>query len=145
MLTNGLEPHSFALRVCKRMLCTGLLALASHSTLAGEVAVLAARLDDTGGGRWSARVTLEHADSGWDHYADAWRVVGEDGVVFGTRTLYHPHESEQPFTRALSDIAIPESVKTVYIEAHDKVHGWAQQRLQLDLAKMRDGTVQSRR
>lgn len=122
--------------------CGGLLALASLNVFAGDVAVLAAQFDDAGGGRWSASVTLEHADTGWEHYADAWRVVGEGGDVYGTRTLYHPHESEQPFTRSLAGIVIPKSVGTVYVEAHDKVHGWAQQRLQIDLTKARNGTIQ---
>ena len=132
-------------RGCKSSFCAGLLAMLSHNAFAADVSVLAARLNDAGGGRWSASVTLEHADTGWDHYADAWRVVSEDGVVFGTRTLFHPHESEQPFTRSLSGIEIPKSVTTVYVEAHDKVHGWARQRLRLDLTTARNGTVQAKR
>jgi len=84
-------------------------------------------------------VTLEHDDSGWEHYADAWRVVGRDGAVFGTRTLYHPHENEQPFTRSLSGIAIPPGTGTVWVEAHDKVHGWSSGRLELDLSAAADG------
>ena len=46
-------------------------------------------------------VTVEHADEGWDHYADRWEVVSEDGkTVYGTRVLAHPHVNEQPFTRS---------------------------------------------
>jgi hypothetical protein len=86
-----------------------------------------------GGGEWSVDVTLRHADTGWDHYADAWRVVAGDGGVLGTRTLYHPHENEQPFTRSLTDVKIPAGTTTVYVEAHDKVHGWSPQRLQVNL------------
>ena len=43
-------------------------------------------------------VTVQHADTGWDHYADAWEVLAPDGTVLGTRTLLHPHTDEQPFT-----------------------------------------------
>jgi hypothetical protein len=82
---------------------------------------------------WSVDVTLRHADAGWDHYADAWRVVAADGAVLGTRTLYHPHENEQPFTRSLGGVVIPASMLTVYVEAHDKIHGWSPQRLQVNL------------
>lgn len=91
--------------------------------LAGPADVLevAARAN---GGTWSFEVTLRHDDTGWDHYADAWRVVGPDGTVYGTRTLYHPHVDEQPFIRALSGVAIPAGVASVTIEAHDSVHGW---------------------
>jgi hypothetical protein len=64
-------------------------------------------------------------------------VVAGDGTVLGTRTLYHPHETEQPFTRSLGGLAIPAAVTTVYVEAHDKVHGWSPQRVQVNLEKAR--------
>ena len=100
-----------------------ILMLAASPALAGlaDVVAVKARL---AGGSYSFDVTVAHADSGWDHYADAWRVVGPDGTVYGTRTLFHPHVSEQPFTRSLSGVAIPESVAAVKVEAHDSVHGW---------------------
>jgi len=47
-------------------------------------------------------VTLSHADTGWEDYADGWRVELEDGTVLGTRVLGHPHVNEQPFTRSAS-------------------------------------------
>ena len=78
-------------------------------------------------------MTLRHADQGWDHYADAWRLVGEHGDVYGTRTLLHPHVDEQPFTRSLSGIVIPPGVTRVVIEAHDKLHGWAAGRMTLEV------------
>lgn len=109
--------------------------------LAGDVQVLAAEMQRDGADSWRASVTLEHGDTGWEHYADAWRVVGADGTVFGLRTLYHPHETEQPFTRDLSAIPIPAAVTRVFVEAHDKVHGWSPRRLEVDLAAARDGRV----
>ena len=102
---------------------------------AGEVEIVHARFRHSGAGTWSVDVTLRHADSGWDHYADAWRVVAGDGTVLGTRTLYHPHETEQPFTRSLGGVAIPASMMTVYVEAHDKVHGWSPQRVPVNLER----------
>jgi len=62
---------------------------------AGEVAIVAAEFKDVGDSQWSVSVTLKHDDTGWDHYADDWRVVDEDGNVLGDRVLYHPHENEQ--------------------------------------------------
>lgn len=82
---------------------------------------------------WRAEVTLSHADSGWDHYADAWRLVDGAGNVLGTRKLWHPHVNEQPFTRSLEGIEIPDSVRTVRVEAHDKVHGWSDDVVTIDL------------
>lgn len=68
-------------------------------------------------------VTVRHADSGWDHYANRWEVVAPDGTVLGTRELLHPHETEQPFTRSLGGVSVPTGVPTVRIRAHDPVHG----------------------
>ena len=68
-------------------------------------------------------VTLRHQDSGWDHYADYWRIIDPDGNELGKRVLAHPHVNEQPFTRSLSGVRIPSSVNEVVIEAHDTVHG----------------------
>ncbi len=96
------------------------LTLAAH---AGEADVLQVRAAEQGG-TWRFDVTVAHDDEGWDHYADAWRVVGPDGAVFGERILLHPHETEQPFTRSLSGVSIPEGVSQVTIQARDSVHGW---------------------
>jgi len=82
---------------------------------------------------WTIHVTLKHGDTGWDHYADAWRVVAKDGTELGKRTLHHPHIKEQPFTRSLANISLPAGARFVYIEAHDNVHGWAKQRYTLKL------------
>ena len=84
---------------------------------------------------WRASVTLEHADTGWDHYADGWQVVTPDGKVLGHRTLHHPHVNEQPFTRSLSGINIPQGLNQVIVEAHDKVHGWSPQQVTIDLSR----------
>jgi len=103
--------------------------------LANEVEIVHAGFRQSAPGTWSVEVTLAHADEGWEHYADAWRVVAPDGTVLGTRTLYHPHDNEQPFTRGLGGVAIPAGMATVFIEAHDKVHGWSAQRLAVNLDK----------
>lgn len=99
---------------------------------AGEVRIEDAKAIKKGS-TWHFNVTLKHKDTGWEHYADAWRVVTKNGKVLGTRTLYHPHVDEQPFTRGLSNVKVPADVTTVYIEAHDKVHGWAKERFEVEL------------
>ncbi len=78
-------------------------------------------------------VTLKHDDTGWEHYADSWRVLTESGEELGKRVLLHPHVNEQPFTRSLNDVIIPEDIKTIWIEAHDSVHGASSKRYRLDL------------
>jgi hypothetical protein len=99
------------------------LALLSTPAFAGPADVLKVETRASGGS-YSFDVTVAHADTGWDHYADAWRVVGPDGTIYGARTLLHPHVGEQPFTRSLSGVAIPAGVASVTVEAHDSVHGW---------------------
>ena len=119
-----------------------LLALAAFNTAyANDVKILAADFQSNDGNPWSVNVTLQHADTGWDHFADNWRVVDSEGNVLGDRVLYHPHVDEQPFTRGLSDVKVPEGITTVYIEAHDKVHGWTPNRLKVDLNKANGGRL----
>lgn len=78
-----------------------------------------------GAGGWSFDVTLSHPDTGWDHYADGWRVLDMSGAELGMRVLVHPHETEQPFTRSLSAVTIPEDTTEVQIEARCNIDGWA--------------------
>lgn len=77
------------------------------------------------GALWNFDVTLSHGDTGWDNYADAWRILDNTGKELGVRKLAHPHVDEQPFTRSLSGIAIPDDVTEVGIQASDSVDGWS--------------------
>ena len=77
------------------------------------------------GDAWNFDVTLSHKDTGWDDYADAWRILDGDGKELGVRKLAHPHVDEQPFTRSLSGIRIPEGVTEVNIQASDTIGGWS--------------------
>lgn len=102
----------------------GVLMLASGGVAAaGEVDVVAATARPGTDGSWTISATLRHADEGWSHYADRWEVIGPAGELLGTRTLLHPHVEEQPFTRSLSGVRIPDGVDTVTIRAHDSRHG----------------------
>jgi len=76
------------------------------------------------GDRFVVTATVESADTGWDRYADAWEVRSTDGDVLATRVLAHPHVDEQPFTRSLPNVEIPEGVATVEIAARDSVVGY---------------------
>ncbi|MEM9577535.1 MAG: hypothetical protein AAF999_11040 [Pseudomonadota bacterium] len=78
-------------------------------------------------GTWRFDVTISHPDTGWNHYADAWRVLDMDGNQLGIRELAHPHVDEQPFTRSLSGVRIPQGVTRVQIQARDKPGGWNSQ------------------
>ena len=117
-----------------RLALAALLALVAAPAVAGEADVVAAEARSQGG-TWTFEATVRHADAGWDHYADAWRVVGPDGTVYGTRELLHPHVNEQPFTRSLSGVAVPEDVAKVTVEARDSVHGWGGETVEVELSR----------
>lgn len=84
-------------------------------------------------GNYTFSVTVRSADTGWDKYADAWEVRSLDGELLGTRVLTHPHEIEQPFTRSLGSVAVPEGVDTVVITARDSVEGFCGEQYRLAL------------
>ena len=112
-------------------------------TIAGDVEIVKTRFEYRAGS-WHVSTTLRHGDTGWSHYADAWRVVTEKGEDLGTRTLYHPHEQEQPFTRNHT-VQIPKGINIVYVEAHDKAHGWSKKRVKVDLNKASGDRFEVRR
>lgn len=59
-----------------------------------------------------------------DRYADAIRIRNADGTVYGVRELLHDHASEQPFTRSVTGVTVPDGVAEVVVEARDKTNGW---------------------
>lgn len=107
----------------------------SHAVLAGPADVVGVKVTKSSPGVYNFAVTVRHADAGWKHYADAWEVLGPDGVVLGARELAHPHEQEQPFTRSLSGVVIPTDVGKVRLRARDKVHGYGGAEMMVDLPK----------
>jgi len=126
-----------------KILAAALLMLAANgAATADEVKILAADFRNTDANHWSVSVTLRHADTGWDHYADNWRIVDGERQILGDRVLFHPHVDEQPFTRSLGNVTVPAGITTVYIEAHDKVHGWTGNRLTVKLTEARNGRLQ---
>ena len=71
----------------KRALFTVFM-LISTSAMADPTTIQAVTATQTGAA-WRFDVTVKHPDTGWDHYADAWRVVDAAGEVLGTRILHH--------------------------------------------------------
>jgi len=68
-------------------------------------------------------VTIRHADEGWTHFANGWKIFTPSGELLAHRALAHPHVNEQPFTRSIRNIKIPSSIDTVVLRANDSVHG----------------------
>lgn len=94
------------------------------SAFAGEADVIAVKVKQVGKESYRFDVTVKHADEGWEHYADRWEVLAPDDKILDTRVLAHPHTNEQPFTRSLSGVHIPDGIHQVTIRAHDSVHAY---------------------
>jgi len=105
----------------------------SPLVLAGEADVTEVRVEKRADATYDFTVTVEHSDEGWKHYADKWDVLDDQGTVLATRTLLHPHVDEQPFTRGLSGVKLPEKLSTVTVRAHDSVHGYGGRTVSIDL------------
>ncbi|MEY8827032.1 hypothetical protein AB9K34_01170 [Sedimentitalea sp. XS_ASV28] len=108
-----------------RLLCAALY-LAPLSAMA-DVPVVEAVTVRAGSDGLTFDVTLSHPDTGWEHYADGWRVLDMEGNELGMRVLHHPHVDEQPFTRSLGGVVVPEGATQVQIEARCLVDGWSGQ------------------
>jgi len=112
-------------------------ALGAAHALAGPADVVAAEAQ-CAEGACGFSVTVRHADTGWDHYADAWEVLAPDGRVLATRTLHHPHVDEQPFTRSLRGVRLPDGLREVRVRARDSVHGFGGHEVVVTLAEPGD-------
>lgn len=119
----------------KAIIISGFI-MAGQGAIAGEADVLDVSVRQSANGTYSFSVTVKHGDTGWDHYAIRWQVLAPDETILGERVLLHPHENEQPFTRSLSGVVIPDGIDEVIIRAGDKVHefGGAEMRVSLPIA-----------
>jgi hypothetical protein len=110
----------------RSLVCSCLLGLSLVTpAAAGPADVASVTVSVSGPGQYRFSVTVRHADEGWDHCADRWEVRHLDGTLLGMRTLHHPHVQEQPFTRELAGVSIPDDITTVVVRAHDSVHGFS--------------------
>ena len=116
-------------------LAAALLPLMSGVSTAGEADVMDVKTTVSADGTWSFDVTVSHSDEGWDHYANRWDVLAPDGTVLATRTLHHPHETEQPFTRSLGGVTLPDGIDSVTIRANDSIHGTGGREFSIGLPK----------
>jgi hypothetical protein len=86
--------------------------------------VLAAAARASGPESFDFDVTVSSPYDSPQRYADAFRVLGRDGTVYGVRELLHDHATEQPFTRDLYGVKIPRGVRSVVVQARDRTFGY---------------------
>ncbi|MGI9509153.1 MAG: hypothetical protein ACR2QJ_07380 [Geminicoccaceae bacterium] len=68
-------------------------------------------------GIFHIEVTIEHEDTGWDDYVEAWEIFGPNGEILGIRPFFEPELEREKTISALSGVIIPEDIKTVTIRA----------------------------
>lgn len=95
--------------------------------------VIAAKVRASGTARFDFDVTISSPYDTPERYADAFRVVGKDGRVFGERVLLHDHADEQPFTRELYGVTIPPGVRTIVVQARDRKYGYGGKTVNVNL------------
>ena len=120
------------MRHVHNIITAGTFACAAFTASADPIHIEAVEARQSGD-RWNFSVTLRHADSGWEHYADGWEIRSPDGEVLGYRELLHPHVNEQPFTRSLGGVEIPADQQTIVVRAHCRVDGWVGEPFDLTL------------
>ena len=109
------------------------LAILTDGNCADVVNATARRSDD---GTWTFNVTISSPyEKGSDHqYADEFQIISiSDDIILGTRSLAHPHPSDQPFTRSLGGIIIPSDLSMVRITARDSINGYCGEVFDLEL------------
>ena len=102
-----------------------LMLVSAAPASADPVTIVESRVEGT-----RVSVTLAHPDTGWDHYADGWRIEDGDGNILGTRELLHPHVNEQPFTRSLTISDLPDG--DLFVRAKCSVDGWGEETVSLN-------------
>jgi len=108
----------------KRLVLIFLASMLAGPALSGEPEVLHVSVEKMGM-VWNIHVTVRHGDTGWEHYADGWEVLDSAGNRLGYRELMHPHVQEQPFTRSLSGVVIPDGTREIFVRPRCTVDGWA--------------------
>lgn len=112
----------------------------SMTAIANQADVIDVKATQSKDKSWRFDVTVKHSDEGWDHYANEWVVLSPERKVLAKRTLYHPHVDEQPFTRNIKGVKIPDEIKHVIIVARDTVHGIKGKSMEINLTSSDDAS-----
>jgi|GEM_PF-6166961 len=91
-------------------------------------------------GTWTFHVSVKHPDVGFDDFADGWDLVTGGGKVIKpdprarfTKIVRRPHVDEQPFTRTVKGVVIPDGVDELTVRAHDSRAGFGGEEVRVDL------------
>ncbi len=113
-----------------RSLALAVLALAALSVLGQSQPeqrfpdVVSVAVKAAGPGVFDFDVTVSSPYDTPSRYADGFRVSTTEGKVLGERRLLHDHQTEQPFTRDLHSVRVPEGIAKVVVQARDQRYGY---------------------
>ena len=116
----------------KQIMLTFAAGLMATAASAIEPKVLDVKVEQSGMS-WRVDVTVEHPDTGWEHYVDGWEVLDKGGNRLGYRVLHHPHVNEQPFTRSLTNVILPDGTREIFVRPHCSVDGWAGEAVRVEV------------
>lgn len=86
--------------------------------------VIAVKVKVAAPGVFDFDVTVSSPYDTPSRYADGFRVSTTEGKVLGERKLLHDHQTEQPFTRDLYSVKIPDGIAKVVVQARDQKYGY---------------------
>ena len=86
--------------------------------------VIAAKVKVAAPGVFDFDVTVSSPYDTPSRYADGFRVSTTEGKVLGERKLLHDHQTEQPFSRDLYSVKIPDGIAKVVVQARDQKYGY---------------------
>lgn len=121
-----------------KILLITIMLMVQSSAFAGEADVLQAEASCGADSLCNFSATVKHFDEGWEHYADKWEVLSLEGEILAVRKLAHPHVDEQPFTRSLENVTVPDEIVKVRIRAHDSVHGYGGKEVKVKLKRQQN-------
>jgi hypothetical protein len=95
--------------------------------------VVAVKVRASGPNLFDFDVTISSPYDSPSRYADGFRVYTTANRVLGERKLWHDHQNEQPFTRDLYSVAIPEGLKAALVQARDQKYGYGGKAVEVTL------------
>jgi hypothetical protein len=114
----------------------------SRATVSADAHVTNVYAREEKDGTWTFHVSVQHPDKSFSDFADGWDLVTSSGAVLKrdpaqrfTKTLRQPHIEEQPFTRTVKGLRIPEGVEVLTVRAHDSLGGFGGREVLVKLSR----------
>ena len=102
--------------------------------MAGAADVIAATARHAADGTLNFEVTMRCDDRGATYFCDRFEILSPSMRVVGVRRMLHDHTDEQPFTRELQGVNVPNGFpRGVLIRGHHNARGYDGATLKLDL------------